>query len=521
MFCRSFCAAVTGVKAQIIKVEADVSEGLPVFHMVGYLGSEVKEASERVRSAIRNTGYVFRAKRITVNLSPADIRKEGTGFDLSVAMALLSSFGYIRDSMYEKVIFIGELSLDGHINRVPGVLAMVREAKEKGFEYCIVPKSNIKEAALVSGIGIIGADTLSGVIKIIMSGGIKEYVSPCEKWQINDDVYIKKDMADIYGQKLVKRAVQIAVSGRHNMLIIGPPGVGKTMIAERIPYIMPPMTKEESIETAVISSICGEYDKLNNYIYDRPVRMPHYSISRAGLIGGGNNPRPGEITRAHRGILFLDEFTEFSKNTLEMLREPLESKRIIHTRAGISVEYPCDFILIAAMNPCPCGYYPDMARCRCTPEQIRKYLGKISHALLDRIDIIVEAESIAYSSIEDSTADIDIMDTSREMKKRIAAAQQFQSERYENYNIKNNSELLAGQIKKWCRIDGKSREFLKDVYDSWKLSMRSYYRILRVARTIADLEQKEDITLDHVQEAVFYRNAERKLWNKGGDIIWN
>lgn len=522
MFCRSFCAAITGVSAQIIKVEADITEGLPMFHMVGYLGSEVKEAAERVRSAIKNMGYNFQAKRITVNLSPADIRKEGTAFDLSVAMALMASFGYISDKMFEKIMFIGELSLDGHINGVPGVLAMVSEAKKQGFKYCVVPEDNIKEAILVEGMRIIGTGLLSDIVELIMSGDLKKHVAKSKVWEVcKGNVCTEKDFSDIYGQHLLKRAVQIAVSGRHNMLIIGPPGVGKTMLAERIPGIMPPLTKEESIETAIISSICGEYDKLNDYIYERPVRTPHYSISQAGLIGGGNVPKPGEITRAHRGILFLDELTEFKRSTLELLRGPLESKKIVHTRMNRSITYPCDFMLIAAMNPCPCGYYPDIGKCRCTPDKIRRYLGKISHAFLDRIDIIVEAEAVKYHSVGDLPDCRERKTVSDTIRDKVISAEKIQHDRYSKDSIRNNSELNAKQIKKWCRTDEAGSKFLQEIYEEWELSARSYYKILKVARTIADYEHEENILLNHIKEAVFYRSAERKLWHKGGDVIWN
>lgn len=521
MFCRAFCAAITGVTAQIIKVEADVTEGLPVFHMVGYLASEVREATERVRSAVKNTGYKFPAKRITVNLSPADIRKEGTAFDLSVAMALMGSFGYIKSSILGKVLFIGELSLDGNINGVQGVLAMVGEAKKAGFLYCIIPKDNVSEAEFVEEIGIIGVNNLSEAADIVLSGELDKYtIMPKVRETAKKNKVEEKDFSDICGQKLLKRAVQIAVSGRHNMLIIGPPGVGKTMIAERIPGIMPEMTKEESIETAIIASICGEYDKSDDYIYKRPVRTPHYSISPAGLVGGGNIPGPGEITRAHRGVLFLDELTEFNRNTLELLRAPMENKKIIHTRMNRSIEYPCDFMLVAAMNPCPCGYYPDIAKCRCTPEKIRRYLGKISHAFLDRIDIVIEAEAVAYNNI-DAFSDDRYEETSEAIRKKVVAAERIQKVRYESHNIKNNSALNAQQVKQFCMLDGESKKFLKNVYDEWELSARSYYKIIKLARTIADFEGSEDILLSHIQEAVFYRSAERKLWQKKGDVIWN
>lgn len=511
MFCKTFCAAVIGVDARIVQVEADVNDGLPVFHLVGFLASEVREARDRVRSAIKNIGWGFPAKRVTVNLSPADIRKEGTAYDLAIALALLIAFGRVSVNNVCRVMFIGELSLDGHINHVNGVLPMVTAAKDEEFEYCIVPKDNITEGAMVHGIKVIGAESLKQVIHILECDLLDDNVVKPICW--NEEDYknkSSKDFIDVYGQEMIKRAAQIAAAGGHNMLMIGPPGAGKTMIAERIPGIMPCLTLSESIEVARIYSIYGELQSAPGYIYERPFRSPHHTIPRTGLIGGGMTPGPGEISLAHCGVLFLDELTEFPRNTIELLRQPLENKKIIHSRHNISVEYPADFIMIAAMNSCPCGYYPDRSRCKCSSMQIKRYMGKISYAFLDRVDIVADVQPMTYDAIDKKSVN---GETSLTMRERVETAVRIQKERYFGTTIRNNAGLDAEHIKKYCRLSEDGRLFVKKSFDELRLSARAYYRVIKVARTIADIDNIKDITIDHLREAVFYRSIDRTYWD--------
>ncbi|MBE5936449.1 MAG: ATP-binding protein [Lachnospiraceae bacterium] len=514
MFCKSYCGAIVGVEAFIIQVEADINDGLPVFNLVGLLSSEVKEAKERVRSAIKNMGFRLPPKRIILNLSPADIRKEGTAYDLSIAMSLLGIIGCVETSMFDKILFVGELGLDGHINSVKGVIPLVIAAKKRGFKYCIVPKDNSREGALVQGIGIIGSDNLSDVISIVNSGEYDDYVIPKERWEPKSCHGFDKDFSDVAGQYMVKRAAEIAAAGGHNMLMIGPPGTGKTMIAERIPGIMPFLTQDESIEVSGIYSVYGGLKHCSGYIYNRPFRTPHHSIPRTGLVGGGNIPMPGEISLAHKGVLFLDELTEFPRNIIELLRQPLENDSIIHTRSNISIQYPCDFILIAAMNPCPCGYFPDKKKCTCTPLQIKKYLGKISHAFLDRIDLIVDVNQINYDMFNCEQGE-----SSEIIRSRVEKAVMIQQKRYMGRSISGNSRLNSEGIKKWCYLSEEDKEYLCAAYEQLGMSARTYHKTLKVARTIADLDGSNYILRKHLKEAIFYRSIDNKYNVMEGNVI--
>lgn len=512
MFFKTFCAAVIGVEAKIVRIEADVNAGLPVFQMVGYLNSEVKEAKERVRSSIKNIGLSFPPKRITVNLSPADFRKEGTSYDLGVAVALLGAFGCLDFDASSECILVGELSLDGRINGVAGVLPIAMAARENGFRYCIVPKANIKEAAIVEGIKSIGVESLEEALNIIQEKSYEARAVATEEWNDRNEHITDKDFSDVSGQFMIKRAAMIAVAGNHNMLMQGASGAGKTMIAERIPGIMPSLTREESLEVIRINSICGVMDKAGGYIYDRPFRAPHHSISPTGLIGGGAVPKAGEISLAHKGVLFLDELTEFKRSTLELLRIPLENKKIIHTRNNGSVEFPCDFTLIAAMNPCPCGNYPNKLKCTCSPMQIKRYLGRLSTPLLDRIDIITQVKEVEYSLI--TGVDQKDVETSYDMRKKIEKVVSIQHDRFKDENILYNSSMDGRMIKKYCVLDKESRQYIEKIYNDNSMSARGYYKVLKVARTIADFAGKERIDLEDIEEAVMYRCIDRNVYGE-------
>lgn len=514
MFCKCFCAAIRGVNARIVQIEADVNDGLPVFQMVGYLNSEAKEARERVRSAIKNIGWGFPPKRVTVNISPADFRKEGTAYDLGIAVALLRALGHGDYKFLDKIVFVGELSLDGHVNEVKGVLPIALAAREQGFEYCIVPDGNAGEGAIVEGIRIIGVSSLNQTVCILEEGRLERHATETALWNEHYVSVTDKDFSDIAGQSMVKRAAMIAVAGGHNMLMQGPPGAGKTMIAERIPGIMPTLTREESLEVMRINSICNTLKGRGGYIYERPFRAPHHSVPPTGLIGGGASPRAGEISLSHKGVLFLDELTEFARGTAELLRIPLEQKKIVHARNNAIIEYPCDFTLIAAMNPCPCGYYPDRLRCTCTPLQIKKYLGKLSYPLLDRIDIITQVHTVEYGSIinmESSSGE-----TSAQIRARVEKVLHIQRTRFDKETINRNSDMNAKQVRKYCGVDSVTKEYLGEMYEKLSLSARGYHKILKVARTIADFDGKEDIEWKHIEEAVMYRCTDRLSFFDGG-----
>lgn len=503
-------AAIEGLHVEPVHVETDISSGLPVFHMVGYLSSEVKEASERVKTAVHNSGIQIPPKKIIINLAPATVRKRGASFDLPIALSLLTALGELEEGKLERTAVIGELSLDGGIREVKGVLPIVMEAKRMGCVRCILPKGNASEGALAEGIRIIGAKSLKEAVSYLR--GEKEIPYQEENgWErYADPPSGMIDFSDIQGQESVKRAVEVAVSGGHNLLLIGPPGSGKSMIARRIPTILPPPSREESLEITKIYSVLGLVDKERPLMAGRPFRSVHHTVTKSALIGGGLYPSPGEISLAHGGVLFLDELTEFRKSVLEVLRQPLEERKIRINRAHGNYVFPSNFILAAAMNPCPCGNYPDFSKCSCTPWQIRQYLDRISQPFLDRIDICVEAPKLKYEEITDTGR----KETSAAIRKRVISARSVQQKRYEGKELLCNSMLGVRQIDEYCRL-GKEEEFLmKQAFTSLNLTVRTYHKILKVARTIADMDGESEIRMPHLKEAIGYRTVDKKYWGR-------
>ncbi len=516
LYCNVLSATIHGLEASLVNVEVDVDRGLPSFEMTGFLASEVKEARERVRVAIKNSDIDLPPMRIVVNISPADLRKGGTGFDLPIALAVLVSLGVVDKSHIDNAMVIGELSLNGNVNPVRGILPCVCSCKERGIEKCIVSSGNYEEASIVEGIRIISVNNLKEILEYLESESNEERIRSVGSNSINrgntsNNIEISDmDYSDIRGQENAKRATMIAVAGMHNIMYIGPPGSGKTMMAKRISTIMPPLTYEESLDVTKIYSVAGKLVKDGHLITDRPYRAPHHNITVSAMTGGGRIPVPGEITLAGKGVLFLDEMTEFKTEVLEALRQPLEDRVINIVRSGFSYIYPADFMLVGAMNPCKCGYFPDRNRCSCSEEEINRYMGKLSNPMWDRFDICVRTQEIGYeevTSYKDTIDDNSIcIKESSNMREMIMRARKLQEERFKETKINYNSQMGVSDIRRYCVLGDDESRLMEKMYKKLKLTARGYHKILKTARTIADLEMKERINCEHLSEASFYRH---------------
>ncbi|MEI7812929.1 MAG: YifB family Mg chelatase-like AAA ATPase [Ignavibacteria bacterium] len=510
MLSKIYSSATFGIDAYIIEVETNCERNIPTFTIVGLPDNAVKESRERVTAAIKNTGYEFPHNKITVNLAPADIKKEGSALDLPIAIGLLSAWEKVSTRWLNDTVFLGELSLDGKLRPVKGALPIAVEAKKSKMKRIILPAESAAEAAIVEGIEVYAADNLKEVVGLL-NNEIEKHPVVTDIGKIFSQVNkYHLDFSDVKGQDNTKRALEVAASGGHNILMIGPPGSGKTMLAKRIPTILPPMSFDEALETTKIHSVAGILSRDRALITERPFRSPHHTVSDAALVGGGSFPRPGEVSFAHHGVLFLDELPEFKKNVLEVLRQPLEDSKVTVSRSKMSLEFPANVMLAAAMNPCPCGYYTDTSRkCVCLPPQIQKYMAKVSGPLLDRIDIHIEVPAVKYKELADGAKG----EGSTSIRERVIRARNIQLARFKDLkHIYNNADMGSKEVRQFCTLDSPGADILKMAMTRLGLSARAYDRILKVSRTIADLEGAGAIRSNHVSEAVQYRTLDRELW---------
>jgi len=514
MLVKIFCAAVMGLEATTITIEVNMTRGV-MFHLSGLADTAVKESYDRIRAAMVNVGFKPPTADLTINLSPADIRKEGSGYDLPLAIGILAAHGKVSETVLADYMMIGELGLDGKLKPVSGALPVAIRARKEKFKGLFVPRENAREAAVVNNLAVYGMDNLSDVISFLNGDGQYEPTVVDTRREFYEQQYsFDLDFADVKGQESVKRALEVAAAGGHNLMMIGSPGSGKSMMAKRLPSILPPLSLAESLETTQIHSVAGKLSSGTSLISQRPFRSPHHTISQVAMTGGTNKAQPGEVSLAHNGVLFLDELPEFSKTTLEVLRQPLEDRKITISRAKYTVEYPCSFMFVASMNPCPCGYYGDPShRCVCTPGQISRYLSKISGPLLDRIDIQVEVQNVPFAQLSTMKPG----EPSEKIRERVIQARQIQEARFKDFKgIHCNAQMTERMLHQFAEPDVASMEMLRMAMERLKLSARAYSRILKVARTIADLAGSDKVESGHIAEAIGYRNLDRGDWAERG-----